>query len=158
MINNPELILATFTIIVLCGWAGLWAILKIKEMGEKYIGGKKKMTEEKTKSFYDHWWLWLFITIMFMTFCITIMMSEISTKAIEKGEYKIIIEAGQNFKQISENTKRVECQPVTCNCKPPETYWSPYYYEPTNWSKQHNWSIYSNKPMIPMPNTQWVKS
>jgi hypothetical protein len=102
---------------------------------------------------YDGWWFWLFIFLAFSIFCLCIVWSSLGKAAIEKGEYKIIIDVGDNYREAAKNLEGIKCPECQdCNCPACNWYWSPYY-GPLNWS---NWSNWSN--ISPYWGSVWVNS
>jgi hypothetical protein len=52
-------------------------------------------------TYYNNWWFWLFVTIMFIVLCFYVSSCIIGTEMVDKGEYKIIIEVFLNYFKIS---------------------------------------------------------
>jgi hypothetical protein len=70
-------------------------------------------------------------------------MDDLGSSAIERGEYKIIVDVGDNYEDVINSAKELQYQQCPdCNCECPNfpNYFYPYY-ESLNWSKY--WKEYS---------------
>jgi hypothetical protein len=103
------------------------------------------------RSFYDNWWFWLFVFLTFSVLCVSLMWSTLGKAAIEKGEYKITIDVGDNYKNLVGDVKGIKCP--DCNCKYPEGIYWPDYYEPFNLTPRND-SIWNGSWLG--PDTAWV--
>lgn len=79
---------------------------------------------------YDNWWFWLFVFLMFAVFCIAATITQVSSEAIEKGEYKIIVDVGDNYKNLIDGAKEIRCSEMSC----PEIRCPILNYSVYNWN------------------------
>lgn len=92
------------------------------------------------KKFYENWWFWLFIFLICVTILSSIVADSLGSAAIEKGEYEIIVDVGDNYMSVLnavEELQHQQCPDCNCECSPSRL--SPYY-EPFNWDES-NWTL-----------------
>ena len=100
---------------------------------------------------YNKWYFWLFITLIIISFLFFVTINNLGMEIIEKGEYKIIVDTGDNYKELIKTVNKQECPKVECICNSKDNYIPFYQYNFT----LDNKSFYNNDNIIYVNEHLW---